>query len=139
MTIRVLLATTLLGPSLMLAACAGKPQAEVEIMGVTWVADNIGGAPALAGSDVTLTFNPDGRSGGKAGCNTYGAGYSRKGNALTFEQAMSTQMFCSPDALMAQEHAYLDSLAQVTGFERTGDKLKLNLPNGKAILFHAKQ
>jgi heat shock protein HslJ len=93
--------------------------------------------PAVADGDVTLTFKPDGRSGGKGGCNTYGAGYKRNGNALTFEQAMSTQMFCSPDALMAQEHAYLDLLAKVTGFERTGDTLKLNTP-GKPILFHAK-
>lgn len=138
MTIRTFLALGLLAPTLMIAACASGPKAETQIMGVTWVADNIGGTPALAGSEVTLTFNPDGRSGGKGGCNTYGAGYKQNGNALTFEQAMSTQMFCAPDALMAQEHAYLNLLPQVTGFERTGDKLKLNTPD-KSILFHAKQ
>ena len=138
MLVRTFLALVLLAPSLLLAACTSTPDAETEITGVTWVADNIGGAPAVAGGEVTLIFNPDGRSGGKGGCNTYGAGYTRKGDALTFEQAMSTQMFCAPDALMAQEHAYLDLLAKVTGFERTGDKLTLNTP-GKSILFHAKQ
>jgi putative lipoprotein len=138
MTIRKRLATALLTPTLMLAACASGSKAETEITGVTWVADNIGGTPALSDGEVTLIFNPDGRSGGKGGCNTYGAGYKRSGNALTFEQAMSTQMFCAPDALMAQEHAYLDLLAKVTGFERSGDKLKLNTTD-KSILFHAKQ
>lgn len=138
MTIRALFASALLAPTLMLAACASGPKAETEIMGVTWVADNIGGTPALPDGEVTLTFQADGRSGGKGGCNTYGAGYKRNGSALTFEQAMSTQMFCAPDALMAQEHTYLNLLSEVTGFERTGDKLKLNTPD-KSILFHAKQ
>ncbi|MDY0872842.1 META domain-containing protein [Dongia rigui] len=137
MTIRAILASALMAPSLMLAACAGGASSETQIMGVTWVADEIGGTPVLPDSEVTLTFNPDGRSGGKGGCNTYGAGYQRNGNALTFEQAMSTQMFCAPDALMAQEHAYLNLLPQVTGFERSGDKLTLNTP-AKSILFHAK-
>jgi len=138
MTTRTLLASVLLVPTLMLSACASGPTAETEITGVTWVADNIGGTPALPDGEVTLVFNLDGSSGGKSGCNSYGAGYKRKGDALTFEQAMSTQMFCAPDALMAQEHAYLNLLPQVTGFERTGDKLKLNTPD-KSILFHAKQ
>jgi heat shock protein HslJ len=137
MTIRAILASALMAPSLLLAACAGGAQPQTEIVGVTWVADTIGGTPALPAAEVTLTFNPDGRSGGKAGCNTYGAGYTRNGDALTFEQAMSTQMFCAPDALMAQEHAYLNLLPQVTGLERTGDKLKLNTPD-TSILFHAK-
>jgi heat shock protein HslJ len=137
MTIRALFAPALLATTLMLAACASGSKSETQITGVTWVADNIGGTPALPDAEVTLIFNPDGRSGGKGGCNSYGAGYERKGDALTFEQAMSTQMFCSPDALMAQEHTYLNLLPQVTGFERTGDKLKLNTPD-KSILFHAK-
>lgn len=123
---------------ILLAACASEPPAEAQIVGVTWVADSIGGTPAMADREVTLVFDVDGRSGGKAGCNTYGAGYQRKGDALTFEQAMSTQMFCAPDALMAQEHAYLDLLGKVTGFSRTGDKLELRIQGGKPILFHAK-
>ena len=138
MITRTIVASALLASALAVTGCASGQREYAQITGVTWVADNIGGTPALPDSEVTLIFNPDGRSGGKGGCNTYGAGYKRNGDALTFEQAMSTQMFCAPDALMAQEHAYLDLLPQVVGFERTGDKLKLNTPD-KSILFHVQQ
>ena len=73
MTVRTILASVLLAPILLLVGCAGGPKAETQITDVTWVADDIGGTPALPDSEVTLTFNPDGRSGGKGGCNTYGA------------------------------------------------------------------
>ncbi|MBI2256624.1 MAG: META domain-containing protein [Proteobacteria bacterium] len=132
------LSMTSVSAMLLLAACANDPQAETQIVGVTWVADSIGGGPALADSEVTLKFDPDGRSGGKAGCNAYGAGYKRNGDALTFEQALSTQMFCAPDALMAQEHTYLDLLREVTGLARAGDKLELRTESNKSIIFHAK-
>ena len=97
----------------LLAACSHMAQADTDIVGPIWIAEDVGGIPVPQGNDITLTFDLQGRAGGKGGCNTYGAGYKRNGSALTFEQAMSTQMFCAPDALMAQEHAYLNLLAQV--------------------------
>ena len=123
---------------LFLAACAGGSHAPAEIVGPVWVADSIGGVPAMADAEVTLTFDADGGSGGKAGCNSYGAGYKRDGDALTFEPAFSTKMFCAPDALMAQEQAYLDLLGHVTGLARVGDKLELRTDTGNSLLFHAK-
>nr|WP_298686329.1 META domain-containing protein [uncultured Dongia sp.] len=120
----------------MMTACsAGAPQ-QADIVGPVWVAETIAGAPVVEGTDVTLKLDPDGRSGGKAGCNSYGAGYQRDGSKLIFEQAFSTKMFCSPDVLMAQEQAYLDLLGRVTGYQTQGDKLILNATDGKTIVFH---
>jgi putative lipoprotein len=112
--------------------------AEPSIVGPVWIADSIAKAPVLAGSEITLKLDADGRSGGKAGCNTYGAGYRQEDTALTFEQAFSTKMFCSPDSLMAQEQAYLDLLGRIIGFSRTGEKLELFAGNGETIVFHVK-
>ncbi len=111
---------------------------EPSIIGPVWIVDSIATAPVLAGSEITLKFDADGRSGGKAGCNSYGAGYRQDDTALTFEQAFSTKMFCAPDALMAQEQAYLDLLGRVIGLSRTGEKLELYAGNGETIVFHVK-
>lgn len=123
---------------LLLSACAGSANSDAEIVGPVWVAESIAGVPALSNSEVTLKFDADGRSGGKAGCNSYGAGYHRTGSALTFEQPFSTRMFCSPDELMAQEQAFLDLLSRVTGLSRTGDRLELHTEDGKTVVFHLK-
>ena len=117
--------------------CAGKG-ADASLVGPVWIANSIAAAPVLAGSEITLKFDADGRSGGKAGCNSYGAGYRQDDTALTFEQAFSTKMFCSPDSLMAQEQAYLDLLSRIIGFSRTGEKLELFAGNGQTIVFHVK-
>jgi heat shock protein HslJ len=122
---------------LLVAACSsGAASGQAGIVGPIWVAETSAGAPVVAGGDVTLTFEADGRSGGKAGCNSYGAGYQRDGSKLAFEQAFSTKMFCSPDMLMAQEQAYLDLLSHVNGYQTQGDKLILNATDGKTIVFH---
>ena len=122
--------------TLVAAACHHMADAEAPIVGPVWIAERIGDAPALAGAEVTLTFDTEGRSGGKAGCNTYGAGYMRDGSKLTFEAPFSTKMFCAPEALMAQEQAYLDLLGRVTGYQTQGDKLILNATEAETIVFY---
>lgn len=121
---------------LMLLACAGKPDHRAEIVGPVWVAETITGMPVLADSEVTLKLEADGRSGGKAGCNTYGSGYRRESASIKFEPPVSTRMFCSPDALMAQEQAFFDILTRATKYETPSGKLILQAPNGQTVVFH---
>ncbi|MBK8158506.1 MAG: META domain-containing protein [Rhodospirillaceae bacterium] len=131
------LPSSLVLPLLVLvASCAADRPEQAEIVGPVWVAETIAGAPVIPGTVVTLKLDPEGRSGGKAGCNSYGAGYQRDGGTLSFEQAFSTKMFCSPDALMAQEQAYLDLLSRIAAYQTQGDKLLLNATDGKTIVFH---
>lgn len=135
-----------LGGALLLTACGtakvvneGGEEAPVsEIVGKTWVAEDIGGAGIVPNSDITLFLDKAKRAGGKAGCNTYGSAYQLDGNALTFSQDFSTRMMCAPDGLMAQEQVYLDLMSKVTGYQMAGDKLQLQTSDGKAIVYHPK-
>jgi putative lipoprotein len=130
------LASLVLPAALLLSACAASPTTQTEIVGPVWVAESIGGAGVVSGPDVTLKLDAEGRAGGKAGCNSYGSSYQRDSNTLKFEQAFSTKMFCSPDAVMAQEQAYLDLLARVISYQTPNGKLELLTSDGKKIVFH---
>lgn len=112
--------------------------AQPPFVGSVWIAEDIAGAPVVSGTDVTLLMDRTSRAGGKAGCNTYGSAYQLNGDTLAFSQDFSTKMFCSPDAVMAQEQTYLALLAQVTGYQMQGEKLALTTADGKSILFHKK-
>jgi heat shock protein HslJ len=122
-----------------LQACAANSETRAEIIGPVWVAETITGMPVIAGSQVTLKFDADGKAGGNAGCNTYGSGYQRDGTKIEFEQPFSTKMFCSPDAVMTQEQAYFDMLNRTTTYETPTDKLILQAPNGQTVVFHRQQ
>lgn len=134
--------------ALLLSACTTAkvvgPEGEAEaaptseIVGPVWIAEDIAGAPVVGGTDVTLLMDRINRAGGKAGCNTYGSAYQLTGDALTFTQDFSTRMACSPDAVMAQEQAYLSLLTQVTGYQMQDDKLTLTTADGKSIVYHKK-
>ncbi|OZB27328.1 MAG: META domain-containing protein, partial [Pseudomonas sp. 34-62-33] len=69
----------------MLAGCASDaPQLETEhSYRVEW----IGERPLIDRSHLTITFAADGRAHGNAGCNHWFAGYTLKGQALSFDPA----------------------------------------------------
>lgn len=117
-----------------LGACAGTkgPDASV-LQGPEWVIEDIDNRGIIDNSRVTLQFDPEGRSGGKGSCNTYGAGYKVAGDKITFEQPFSTMMACA-EALMNQERAYLDLLPQITRFDIADDgALILSTADGRTI------
>jgi len=91
----------------------------------------------LTGTTVDLTFAGDAAR-GSAGCNSYGAGYSRAGSSLSFESLVSTEMACrDPSGVMDQEAHYLGLLAAVTGYHIYGDRLWLDTGDGQALVFFA--
>jgi len=87
--------------------------------------------PVISGTNVTLAFDADGRLGGSAGCNSYGAGYTVDGVNLTIEPPIRTEMYCSePPGLMDQEDRYLALLTEAASYrvERvTADGGRLSL------------
>jgi heat shock protein HslJ len=87
--------------------------------------------PVLAGTSVTLAFDADGRLGGSAGCNSYGADYTVDGVNLRIEPPIRTEMYCSePPGLMDQEDRYLAHLVNASSYrvERvTADGGRLSL------------
>lgn len=98
--------------------CGGKP---VSLLAGDWTIESINGESVLADSGVSMMFDADaGQVSGRGGCNSYGAAIMLTGESLTFGPARSTMMACT-DALMRQERALLDTLAEVSSFSLDGD------------------
>lgn len=85
------------------------------LLGAEWLVEDIGGQGVIDDSRVTLRFGADGQLAGSAGCNRVFGSYRAEGAGLTLEPAGVTRMAC-PEALMAQEERFLETLARVTGF-----------------------
>jgi putative lipoprotein len=98
-----------------------------------WVLTGIetGGAlqPPVAGSQVTLEFTADG-VGGSGGCNSYGGGYTVRGNAISFGELAQTMMACERAELMEQEGAYMAALATAKTFTLDGNTLTIATDGG---------
>ena len=89
----------------------------------------------LAGTKIALSFE-GGAARGAAGCNSYGAAYSRVGSSMSFETVTFTEMAClDPAGVMEQERHYLELLAAVTGYHIYGDRLWLDTGDGQALVF----
>jgi uncharacterized lipoprotein YbaY/heat shock protein HslJ len=102
-----------------------------------WVLVSSGGAPVLAGSQITADFGEDGQVTGLAGCNSYFAPFEVSGASLTIGLAGSTRMACSePQGVMEQETAYLSQLTLAATYEITGGQLVLRDPSGADILVY---
>jgi len=85
----------------------------------------------LAGTRITLRFEPEGRARGHGGCNTYSAPYTLEGERLSFGPAIATRMACArPEGVMAQESAWLGALRTVASARREGDRLELRTDSG---------
>lgn len=125
--------------ALLLAACApGSPTGAADPTGVEWKLVEINGKPALAGSNVTLTFE-DGKGGGKGGCNSYGGSYRIQGGSLSFSDLFQTEMACmDPAGVMDQETEYLQTLGQAAGYQISGERLELKNAAGETVLVFQK-
>jgi heat shock protein HslJ len=92
----------------------------------------------LLGTTIDLTFE-GGTARGSAGCNNYGAAYTRAGASMSFETSTVTEVAClDPAGVMEQEAHYLELLAAVTGTHIYGDRLWLETDDGRALVFFAR-
>jgi heat shock protein HslJ/uncharacterized lipoprotein NlpE involved in copper resistance len=88
-----------------------------------------------AGIDLTITFGPDDRANGSAGCNRFTALYRATGDALEFEHAALTRKHCTePDGVMSVEAAFVAALQSVAAVRRAGDRLELRAADGSLAL-----
>jgi len=106
-------------------------EAPADLAGTSWTLASLAGengsmVPVLAGTVVTVEFDAEGTLGGSAGCNHYGADYTRDGANLSIGPPVRTEMYCSePPGIMDQEDRYLALLANVTSYRVEGDRLVL--------------
>lgn len=74
--------------------------------------------------DVTLNVSADGRIGGKAGCNVYGAGFSIANGKLKVSGPISTMMFCD-ELTNGFERKFLDVIQNADTFSLKDKKLTI--------------
>jgi heat shock protein HslJ len=99
------------------------------IEGIDWQLVSVGGAPAVPGSQATMTLN-GGTVSGTAGCNRYSGSYVLgPGDALKFGQIAMTQMACAAP-VMAQEQAFATALGATASAVSTGGTLLLKDASG---------
>jgi heat shock protein HslJ len=91
----------------------------------------------LLGTTIDLTFEGD-NARGSAGCNSYGAAYSRSGSSMSLENVTFTEMAClEPQGIMEQEARYLELVAAVIQYRIYGDRLWLETDDGRALVLFA--
>jgi heat shock protein HslJ len=114
-----------------LTGCGGEPASLLQ--GAEWTVVEIGGAPLIAGSKVTLDFAPDGRLSGQSSCNRFTGAYTLSGEGLAITRVAGTRMMCEA-TLMDQERKFLDTLGGVQNFSIAADgALLLNTGDGRTI------
>ncbi|NLX49306.1 MAG: META domain-containing protein [Methanospirillum sp.] len=96
-------------------------------------ADDRAVAP-LAGTGPFLSFGTDGRLGGTAGCNSFGADYRAGNGRLSVGPVVTTLMYCEAPGVMDQEARVLSLLSLAEEFRLDGDALVLLDAGGRAVM-----
>ena len=121
--IALIAVTSVAGCSLMQPNSTSTPK--VDLIGGTWVAEDIDGAGVVDNAQSTLEFGNDGRVSGRGGCNRFGGTIELKGAQMIMGELISTKMACAP-ALMDQETKFIAAL-QATRTYRMDEDNKLVL------------
>lgn len=98
---------------------------DVDLVGTSWLAEEIGGNPVAEGVKSTLGFVEPGQVAGHGGCNRYFGAVTLDGQSMEFGKLGSTMMACPPP-MMEQERRYMAALGAVKRFE---------LKDGTLVLF----
>jgi heat shock protein HslJ len=120
------------------AALRFSAERALPLEGTAWRLDGIGGeggtvSSVLAGTEVTATFDTEGRLAGSGGCNGYGAPYEVDADAIVVGEIEATAIACEQD-VMAQEAAFFDALDRAATFGIEGRTLTLLDPSGAFLL-----
>ncbi|MGQ4277306.1 META domain-containing protein [Pseudidiomarina sp. E22-M8] len=109
------------------SGCAGDPQRL--LTGVSWKDSRATDYVA------TLTFSPDSRVSGYAGCNFFTGSYTITGEGIKFSPLAVTKRMCQADAMVYQKQL-LQRLTQVSNFRVFADgTLHLQLTHGDYLQF----
>ena len=85
----------------------------------------------LQGTTLTMTFGPDGKVSGSAGCNRFNGPFAGDGQKVSFGNLVSTRKMCGkPEKVMEQEAAFLAALKASTVSRVEGDTLEIRDGNG---------
>ncbi len=118
------------------ASPSASTSAGTSLVGPQWsLTDGASLGVSTTGVAVTAEF-ADGRMTGSSGCNSYGAPYTVRGDAMTVgPQIGSTAMACAP-ARAAVEQAYLARLPRVRSYAISGKTLTLRGADNASLLVY---
>lgn len=68
---------------------------------------------------------------GNAGCNRFSAQYERDGDTITFQDPVSTKMFC--EGKMEREKEVIDLFSSITGVQQDGEHIIFTSENGDPV------
>lgn len=89
---------------------------EQDLIGTSWLVEDIGGGGVVDKARSTLEFVESGRVAGLGACNRYMGPVSFDDDGVSFGNLAATLMAC-PEALMNQEQRYFQALAKVDRME----------------------
>ncbi len=120
---------------------AAAAAAATGLTGSTWTVLRYAGetgalVAVLPTTEARVEFGADGRFGGTAGCNSFGADYTvdETAGTLTFGMFAATMMMCEPPALMAQETNLVAALGRTAAFEIAAGTLRLKDASGAVLV-----
>jgi len=126
--------------ALALVAC-GAPAATVEmpaVEGTAWklvsylTAENET-VNVLPGTEITTVLNR-GELSGTGSCNRYLGNYTVVGEKVTVKAVGTTEMWCPPEELMAQEKIFIGDLNRAASYKVLGKQLQLFDEEGSVLL-----
>ncbi len=109
------------------------------LAGTRWNVVNFNNGGAIVtlapGTSITMNFGVDGQVTGNSGCNSFAAGYTVNGSALSITQPGGTQQFCeSPAGVMEQEASFQTALPTAASFRINGNQLEIQNSAGQIIV-----
>lgn len=104
-----------------------------------WKLEDMNKAGVIDGSNMTLSFDDEGRLFGNAGCNNYSGSYTLEGENLSVSpHLISTMRACIAESMMQQETNFLQTLPamKTATIDETG-ALILSGEDDRSLLFRA--
>lgn len=126
---------TLVAPVALLAGCGDKAALDGTSWRLTaWSVSSIDPADFT----ITAVFE-DGRMGGTAAVNTYGASYEADGDGSLAIGAVTATEMAGPEPAMQAEATYFELLRRVRAYRLAGEELTLLDGDGNEVLIFARE
>ena len=118
----------------MLAACS--PGGSTSVVGewrLVSYGDPASVTPAAPDVETSIIFDKNGHMSGNVGCNGFGGEYAIDGDAIVFDQVVSTLMFCE-GPVGVQESVILSVFRDTASLAVEGDTLTITSADGNAVV-----
>jgi heat shock protein HslJ len=89
----------------------------------------------IPGTEITISFQPDGSYSGSSGCNSYSGRWSVKGDDIEFSRINLTKQMCEPASVMDTEKHYIRLLQETATYLVNEGNLTLTGDSATSLIF----